>query len=211
MHFKNIFLVMAVFLSGCAAVISPAAKTQYLSEIKNYPARETLVNAIVLKYKWHSFTVLGITAFDTAIDSIDAACLNLEGIKLMEFSQRQGKFVKKFIIPWIGKYGGDAVGAVRDDIKRVYFDRLPAKNAAALKMGHGLLFVERSKDLETRYFFDRQGQLIQKRRYEKGKIIWAVFYENYKERKGEFYPQKIIFKNYRWGYKLEADLKEIRR
>lgn len=211
MRFKNVLLALAVFLSGCATVVPPAVKIQYLKEVKSYPARETLVNTIVLKYKWQSFTVMGITTFDETTDSIDAACLNLAGIKLMEFSQRHGQLVKKFIVSWIGKYGGDAVGAVRDDIKRIYFNRFPAKDVEALKMSHGVLFVERGKGVETRLLFNKQEQLLAKRHYEKDDIVWAVFYENYREREGKFYPQKIILKNYRWGYKLEADLKEIRR
>jgi len=210
-RFRCVVLGIIIFLSGCAAQVPLAVKAQYLQEIKSYPAHETLFNSIVLKYKWQSFTVMGITTFDEPTDSIDVSCLNLAGIKLMEFSLKRGQFVKKFVIPWIGKYGGDAAGAVRDDIKRIYFNRFPDKNAAVLRMGQGSLFVERNAGFETRYFFDRQGQLIQKRHYEKGKIIWAIFYENYKERQGKFYPQKIILKNHRWGYKLEADLKEIRK
>jgi hypothetical protein len=211
MLFKGFVLAAAILLSGCAAVIVPAVKTQDLQEIKSYPGRETLVNSIVLKYKWQSFTVMGITSFDETNDTVDAACLNLAGIKLMEFSERRGKFVKKFIIPWIGKYGGDAIGAVRDDIKRIYFNRFPGEESKVLKTGQGSLFVEADRHGEMRYFFDKKGQLIQKRYYEKGKIVWAIFYEKYKIWQGKFYPQKIILKNHRWGYKLEADLKEIRR
>jgi len=209
--YKRTLLVLAVFLSGCAAQIPLTVKTQYLKEIKNYPSRETLVNSIVLKYKWHSFMVLGITTFDETTDSVDAACLNLAGIKLMEFSVKDGKFIRKFIIPWIGKYGGDAIGAVHDDIKRIYFNRSPAKNTRALRAGDEVFFVERNGSLETRLLFNKQEQLLAKRHYEKGKIVWAVFYENYEEREGKFYPRKIILKNYRWGYRLDVDLKEIRK
>ena len=52
--------------------------------------------------------------------------------------------------------------------------------------------------------------LIEKRYYEKNRLLWSVFYYEYRQDHGKSYPAGIILRNYRFGYNLIVRLKEVR-
>ena len=52
--------------------------------------------------------------------------------------------------------------------------------------------------------------LIEKRYYEKNRLLWSIFYYEYRQDHGKLYPGGIILRNYRFGYNLVVRLKEVR-
>jgi hypothetical protein len=100
---------------------------------------------------------------------------------------------------------------VGEDIRRIYFDNLPSREAKIEKEKLRIIFSQpRGLGLMRYVFAGSQKMLIEKSYFEKGRCAWRVYYYEYRREQDKFYPAAIILKNYRFGYNLIVRFKEVR-
>lgn len=213
-------VVTMLFCYGCSSI--PFAKASYRNVLEVNPAlvREDFihslplsfqtVDSIVFKYSRAAIASIGYTFIDTREDIIKAACLNQVGIKLLELEVDHGKITHRFSLDEFSDQG-DVVQAVADDIRRIYFDRIPDIKSEVTKRKYEIIFSQPFGSGTLEYVFSGENiYLIEKRYLEGGNLDWAVFYYEYTKDKGSLYPRGIILKNYKYDYELLISLKEIR-
>jgi len=174
------------------------------------PDRFQVMNTIVFQYKWRSFSALGYIDVNRELKTFAVSCLNPVGVKLFELTADKDSVKTNFVLKELLRRG-DLPRVVGADIRRIYFDNVPSATAKAQKDRYRVVFSEPSGSGVIKYIFAGAGpRLIEKRYYEKNRLFWSVFYYEYIERQGKFYPAGIILKNYRFGYNLIVRLKEVR-
>jgi hypothetical protein len=105
---------------------------------------------------------------------------------------------------------GDIAQAVGNDTRRMYFDRIPARDAKISKGKYQIFFRQKTADGEMEYVFaGTGGVLVEKRYYENGSKVWSVSYYEYLRENGKLYPSGIILKHHEYRYQLVVRLKEI--
>jgi hypothetical protein len=132
------------------------------------------------------------------------------GIKLFELSGDKDSVRTNFVLKELMRMG-DLPRIVGEDIRRIYFDNIPSEKATVQKDKRRVIFSEPSGAGIIRYVFaGRDLGLIEKKYYEKKRLLWSVFYYEYRQDHGKFYPGGIILRNHRFGYNLVVRLKEVR-
>ncbi len=183
------------------------ARKEFASSL---PDRFQVINTIVFQYKWHSFSALGYIDVNRELKTFAVSCLNPVGIKLFELSADKDSVRTNFVLKELLRRG-DLPRVVGEDIRRIYFDNVPSQEAKAQKDRYRVIFSEPSGSEVIKYIFAGRGpKLIEKRYYEKKRRVFSVFYYEYREVRGKFYPAGIILRNYRFGYNLIVRLKEVR-
>ncbi len=214
-----VFLAI-LYCGGCAGIpfkevsyapvgkIEPAkAREQFRSDL---PSRFQLISTIVFKYGWRNFSAIGYTAVDSENKTFTVVGLTPVGIKLFELSGDNGNVECRFALEEFTRKGNFA-GMVAEDIRRIYFDRVPDADAVAHKEKDRIIFRKPVAEGTLEYIFaGENNSLIEKRCLVDDQKIWAVFYYEYIRKDGKLHPAGIIFKNYRYGYQLTTKLKEIR-
>lgn len=174
------------------------------------PDRFQVINTIVFQYKWLSFSALGYIDVNRELKTFVVYCMNPVGIKLFELSGDKDSVKTNFVLKELLRRG-DLPRVVGEDIRRIYFDAVPSGEAKAQKNGNRIIFSQPSGPGVITYIFAGSGpKLIEKRYYEKNRLFWSVFYYEYRQDHGKFYPAGIMLKNYRFGYNLIVRLKEVR-
>lgn len=217
------FIVLALIILsnvGCSTV--PFQRTSYvpLGSVdpqlvrKEFelisPERFQIINTIVFKYKWHSFSALGYLDVDKGPKTFSASCLNPMGIKLFELSGDKDLVRTKYALKEVLQRG-DLPQVAGEDIRRIYFDNVPSEEAKAKKEKYRLVFSEPSGSGVIEHIFaGNPMMLIEKKYYEKKHLIWTVSYYEYRRERDKNYPAGIIFRNSRFGYNLTIRLKEVR-
>ena len=219
---KLIFLsFLILFCSGCVSLpfksidyaplgdINPAAwRAQFQASL---PAELELINSIVFQYKWRSFSALGYTYLDLVNNTFRVSCMNPVGIKLFELTGGRGKIEANFVLKELLQQG-DLPRAVGEDIRRVYFDMLPALEAKVEKQKNKVIFSQPFDDGTMKYVFGGSRHLLTEKHYfEKNRRLWSVYYYEFQEHQGKLYPSGILLKHHRFGYNLIIRLKEVRK
>ncbi|WDN87460.1 hypothetical protein BuS5_00428 [Desulfosarcina sp. BuS5] len=204
---------LILLLSGCAnkipfkkAVLVPVEAVDPESVRDSFeaslPQSFQLISSTVFKYKMHSFAAIGVTGIDTRKKEFTLACINPMGVKLFELAgDEQGVDCRFAMKEFTQK--GDFAKMVANDIRSIYFDRIPDKNAEVVKKNKKIIFFQPVNGGTMEYLFGGTGNLlIEKRFIKKGRKIWSVFYFEYISKKGKLHPAGIILKNYIYRYKL---------
>jgi len=174
------------------------------------PQQFQLVNTILFQYNRYSTSAIGYTSVDNYKKAFTVVCLNPLGIKLFELSEVGGNLVHKFALGEFAQHGNFAQ-VVADDIKRIYFNRVPVATAEVNKKKYKIIFKQPTGSGMIKFVFaGKDNVLIEKCYYEGRRKVWSVFYYEYQFKKGKLYPLGIILKNYQFGYQLEVVLKEIK-
>lgn len=199
----------------------PFRKTSYVSMesadaatvLRNFrersPERLQLLNTIVFQYGRNRFSAIGYIDINAAEGSFRVAGINPMGIKLFELSGDKDNVVSHFAMPELTKRG-NFVAFMGEDIRRIYLDMIPNSKAKIEKKKFKLIFKEPYGPGVMKYVFagvDRD--IVEKSYYEDNMLVWQVSYYEYQQHKKKSYPTGIIFKNYKYGYKLIVRLKEI--
>ena len=218
---RSIILILIILSSaGCSTI--PFQRVDYI-RLDNVdpqlvrqefalevPLRLQLVNTIVFQYKWHSFSALGFTDVSTVEKTFAVSCLNPTGVKLFELSGDRNSVKTNFVLQALLQRG-NLPKFVGEDIRRIYLDNLPSQNSVIEKEKFRIIFSQPyGLGLMKYVFAGSQKMLIEKGYYEKGRCLWCVFYYEYRQERGKFYPAGIILKNYHYGYNLIVRLKEVR-
>lgn len=217
------FLLLALIILnsvGCSTI--PFQRTSYfpLDSVDlqlarrefatSLPDRFQVMNTIVFQYKWHSFSALGYIDVNRGAKTFAVSCMNPAGIKLFELSGDKDSVKTNFVLKELLRRG-DLPLVVGEDIRRIYFDNVPSGEAKAQKDRYKVIFSEPSGPGVIKHIFAGRGpQLIEKRYYEKNRLLWSVFYYEYRKDHGKFYPAGVMLRNYRFGYNLIVRLKEVR-
>jgi hypothetical protein len=138
-----------------------------------------------------------------------AAGMNPMGVKLFELSGDSRAVTSHYAIEAFARYG-DIATAVGNDIRRIYFDLVPGKEAKIRKKTNKLVFRQSAGSGIVEYLFaGADGDLIEKKYYEDNGIRWRVSYYEYHDQQGKRWPQGVVFINYEHGYRLTVRNKEF--
>ncbi|MCP4105415.1 MAG: DUF3261 domain-containing protein [Desulfobacteraceae bacterium] len=159
-------------------------------------------------------SAIGITKLDSKNDSFSVAGLTPMGMTLFKIKMEKGKVISSFVMP---QFGADDLNKTADmiskDIARIYFNRKIKFSKKSFEHKKFVIIINTESDIK-KYKFTFGGRplkLITKSMYENKKKIWSVDYYDYQKINTREIPFKIFFKNYKYGYTLEVETKEIKR
>jgi hypothetical protein len=218
---KKLIIILTISVCGCSSI--PFRHSDYLSFdgidpqtlrlnfSEELPQEFELLNSAIFRYSYLHFSALGVVRVDTFKKSLDLAGFNHLGVMFFELSlDSEGKVDCKYALPEFTKHK-DFASFVLNDIKKIYFDRVPPQSAVVKRERRKVVFRDSLKDTFTEYVFAGEGRfLAEKNYYEKHRKVWSVFYYEYTPKDGKIYPEGILLKHYKYGYKLIIRLKEIR-
>ena len=175
------------------------------------PVAFRIVNSVTFEFKGRAFAAIGYTQVDTSRETFTVIGLHpAAGVKLFEVSGDSQNADSSFALEAFASQG-DIAGAIGDDTRRMYFERLPAAEASISKERERILFRQQAGNGEIEFVFaGRDGVLTRKRYYENGNKIWSVSYYEYRLEEGKLYPEGIILEHHDYGYRLVVRLREIR-
>lgn len=212
--------LLLLILAGCASM--PFEKAEHVSletsdpriVVDRFKDRVAdsfqLLNSIVFEYNWFTLSGIGYIDIQGKDGFYKVACLNQMGVKLFEFSGNRDGIISRFAIEPLARKG-DITALVAEDIKRIYFDRVPSPEARLIVRKHELIFRQRQGEGTLEYVFaGTGGHLVSKTYLEENRALWRVSYYEYLEKSGKIHPGGIIFRDYRYGYRLIVKQKEIR-
>jgi len=188
--------------------VQPAAVREEFA--LSLPLKFQLINTIVFQYGRQAISAIGYTAVDTCEKVFTVAGLNPMGVKLFELSGDANNVECRFAIKQFTQRGNFA-RAVADDIRRIYFDRIPGPEAEVYKKKYKIIFRQPTEAGIMEYVFGGiDNVLIEKRYYDGDRRVWSVSYYEYCREKGKLYPAGIILTHHEYRYQLIVRLKEIR-
>lgn len=213
-----VLLAMIALLGGCAHIPFRETAAFPLGHLppeqvvagarERAPAEIRMLNSIVFEYAWLQFLGVGFLEVKPSADSFRVIALNPMGVKLFDLAGSSGTVTVNFAMEPLASYGNIA-SAVAFDIKRIYFDMLPAADARHYRFNNRLIF---GKELPHGYlehvFAGEQGDLVEKRFYKDQYISWSVGYYEYGDKDGKRVPKGIILTDYQGGYRLVIREKE---
>lgn len=212
-------LLGALLLTGCATlpfretapVVMDAVDPRRMLEQyrEQLPERFQLLTSVVFAYRWRSFAGIGMVECDRGTGAFRIVCLNPLGVKLFELSGDAQTTEAHFVMPQLMEQGGDFATTVGNDLRRIYFGVVPSAQASVSRKKYALVFREPAGSGTLEYVFAGAGEdLVEKRYYEEGDLVWRVSYYEYREISGKRYPQGIILTNHHHGYRLTVRMKE---
>jgi outer membrane biogenesis lipoprotein LolB len=214
-----VLILGSIFVAGCASVpfretppVSMESTDPHgvLEHFKaSIPERFQLFNTVVFDYYGQKFLAVGDIEINNTDRIFKVACMNPMGVKLFELSGDDHGITTQYAIEPLAKYG-DIGTAIGNDIKLIYFDLVPSSDAQVWKRKYQFIFSQAADSGYTEYVFaGADGDLMEKRHYEKKARAWLVSYYEYREQNGKRYPLGIVFTNYKHGYQLTVRLKEF--
>jgi len=212
-------LFLMFFLTGCASVQFKKEPYVLIGDVDAGSLRENFSRKVALNfetlstftffYRYQGFVGIGFTTVDEKDDTFAVACLNPAGIKLFEVKGSNDSHEKIFFHEQFMKHG-DAAGVVAEDIRKMYFRRIPSSDASVKKKKRKVIFTELFENGKMEYIFAGQDKyLVEKRYKKKGRKEWAVYYADYRENDGEVHPWRVLLKNHKYGYDLKVSTKEF--
>ncbi len=192
--------------AGVALAEVPARFTSRLAP------RFEQVNAIILHYKFYSFTALGVASVDLTTRSFAVTCMTPIGVKLFDVVCDQGRAEGRFVHPELAKRGGDLAQAAGADLTHAYLDwQPPAGTPHAVKDGR-LVFSAADATGVTEYrYAGCDGRLAEKIRFEKGRRAWTVEYRGFASEADGLVPTGLMIENRQYGYRLVVSTREEER
>ena len=217
---KIITILLALLMCGCSRI--PFKRMEYVSlegikpEVvrsqfaQRLPQGFEVLNSAVFTYGQQKIACLGPTHVDTLKQTFTVVGMNHMGVKLFELSFNNGTIDEKYVFPGLAKQG-DFATTLCEDIRRIYFDRIPDHESSVIQKKYTIIFRQAQRDGFLEYVFaGRDNLLIEKRCYVNGRKLWSVFYYEYVVNKGKIFPSGVILRHYLHHYYLVIRLKEIR-
>ena len=175
------------------------------------PAQFSLLNTIEFQYGWFSrMSAMGALEMDSTGDRFTVACFTPIGMKLFEVRYAGGKLEPNYVFKQLAEQG-DVARAVGEDIKKIYFDMLPAPDAVARKGKYSIVFEKKHGEGVLKHVFSGLGaNLVEKSYYGRnGRLLWKVSYYEYQTVNGKVFPGGIVLENPQYGYTLTVRLKKV--
>ena len=204
-----VVLLLNLLVAGCSSVpfqkttlvaLESADAQNILERFKEHmPDNFQLLNTVVFEYNGRKFTAIGTVQINRSDGVFKVAGMNPMGVKLFELSGDRRSVTSHYSIADFSRYG-DIATAVGNDIRRIYFDLVPGPEASIWKREYKLIFRQPSGTGFLEYVFaGTDGDLIEKRYYEEGGIVWKASYYEYRDQDGKRWPQGIVFIHYQQG------------
>ncbi len=213
-------LLAVLLLAGCAAapfretppVCMAAVDPQQLlaRSRQELPEHFQLLHSVVFDYRWRAFTAIGMVDVDRPARRFRLVCMNPMGVKLFELSGDAQATTAHFVMPALLEQGGDFAGTVGADIRRIYFDPLPAGETEVVRRRQAIIFRQPADGGTLEYVFaGAAGDLVEKRWLDADATpVWTVSYYEHRTVEGKRFPQGIVMVNHRHGYRLTVRPKE---
>ena len=184
-----------------------AVREQFSLEL---PERFRIVNTVTFQFGGKASSAIGYTEVDTSTKTFTVVGLHpAGGFKLFELSGDSENVECTFALEEFTRRG-DFARAVGEDTRRMYFDRIPARDAKISKGKNRIFFRQPAADGEMEYVFaGTDGVLVEKHYYENGSKVWSASYYEYLRKNDKLYPAGIILKHHEYRYRLVVRLKEI--
>jgi hypothetical protein len=184
-----------------------AVREQFSLEL---PVKFRIVNTVTFRFREKTFSAIGYTEVDTSAKTFTVVGFHpAGGYKLFELSGDAEGVECTFAREELTRRG-DFAQAVGDDTRRLYFDRVPARDAKISKGKYRIFFRQQMAGGEMEYVFaGTGGVLVEKHYYENGNKVWSASYYEYRRENGKLYPSGIILKHHEYRYQLVVRLKEI--
>jgi len=214
-----LLFILQVFIAGCSTVpfqetrLVPIGSEDPRSMVERFqkaiPASFQLLTSVVFEYNSRKFAGIGTVQINRADGVFRVAGMNPMGVKLFELSGDQHGVTSQYTIADFSRFG-DIATVVGNDIRRIYFDLVPSREASIWKRKYKLVFRQPSGPGFLEYVFGGAGgDLIEKNYYDEGGITWKVSYYEYQDQDGKRWPQGIVLIHYQYGYRLTIRQKEI--
>jgi hypothetical protein len=209
-----------VLAAGCATnrpfqpvplqPIAPgSAETVYDSVRASLPTRFTVLTSVVFEYRGRSMTAMGLTRVDTDANTVSVVAMSPMGAKLFELRADAAGVEAVFVAEEL-KERADPTGTIAGDIRAVYLDPLPARDAKGWTEESVAVFQEETTDGRVEHVLGGDPPvLVEKRLSGKRGTVWRVTYHEYVEQDGKRYPGGIVLRHCRYGYSLVIRLKKI--
>lgn len=211
---------LGLLVSGCARIpfqpvsylpvkdLNPQAVREQFARL--IPDKFQLISTIVFQYGQYVFSSIGYTDIDSQKNTFTVAGVNPLGVKLFELAGDSQGVECRFALEEFTRHGNFAQ-AVADDIRRIYFDRLPSPRARVRKKKCRIVFRQPGAEGTLEYVFaGADNLLIEKNCYQENNRLWSISYYEYRQKDGKFHPTGIILRNHQHHYQLTLRLKEIR-
>ncbi len=229
MKFMIIFFSL-LFMAGCTTMNAPEHKFTALSTINEITAHQqinqynnlvlqkaNIINSTIFTFRGRTLSAFGITKIDTQKKNFSVAGFNPMGITLFQIQIENDRVISSHVIPQFGAQNLDkAADMIIKDIAHIYFNRKIDLQNKSLEFNEYNITINRQVDKKKyKYIFGGTPlKLTTKVMYENKRKIWSVDYYDYKtvgsSIDGKEIPFKIFFKNYKYGYVLEINTKEIK-
>lgn len=177
--------------------------------------KATILSSINFRFRGRTMSALGITKFDGENKNFSVAGLNPMAVTLFKLKMENGKLISSYVIPRFGKgHNGldKAAETIGRDIARIYFNRKINPRGKSIKFDKYRIFIRKSVDSNSidYVFSGNPVRLVEKIKYENKKKLWSVDYYDYKKINKNEIPFKIFLKNYKYGYTIDAETKQVK-
>ena len=223
MNICTVVLLLLLLLSaGCRSI--PFDKTLRSSDVagrdpqkvisrfaQQLPNRYELLNGVVLKVGWVTFSALGVLSVDTDEGRFELSCVTPMGMKLFDIEGDTSGARCLYAVPGLQERI-DLAASVGEDVRTAYIRMVPAEGASLKRGRRHLTFTESGPgDRRVEYVVaGTPAVLVEKRRYDKGRLACTVGYYQYVERDGMLLPEGMVIRNRRFHYQLTLHLKEVK-
>jgi len=219
MRRRLILLALVFCASGCASVpfretarvsLESADPANLVRQFQaKVPERFQLLNTVVFEYFWRKFLGMGYLDIDRDAGTFKVACLNPLGVQLFQLTGDRTSITSEGALTALQEYR-ELPATVGNDIRRIYFDLVPSKEARISKRRYEIDFRQPSGAGALEYVFaGADGDLVEKAFYQNDLLRWRVSYYEYRELNGKRYPQGVVLVNYQYGYSLTVRQKEL--
>ena len=213
-------LLGALLGAGCASpppfepVALPALEDQtaaavYAQVRATLPRRFQTLSSVVFEYRGRSLTALGVTDVDTEARTFTVVALTPAGMKLFELQGDESGVDAVFVAPELTRHA-DPVDTIGQDIRSVYFDRLPPRPAQGQRRENTVVFESQTEAGRLEHVLGGAPPvLVEKSLRDRRGLVWQITYHDYRERNGKQHPGGILLRHRRYGYRLILRLQEI--
>lgn len=212
-------ILFSIILCGCSTL--PFKHSSYISfkEVNpefvlssfadKLPKEYEIFNSVVFRYFAIHYPALGVVHLSQETDRISIAGFNHLGVMLFDISSSSGILERSYVFPGFAQYK-DFASQVISDVTKIYLNLLPSPLAQVKKEKFKIIFKDILEDSVTEFVFSGEGFYLSEKHYhERKRRVWSVFYYDYRIKDGKIYPHGIIFKHFKYGYKLIIRLKGV--
>ncbi len=219
-----------LFMAGCTTMDTPKHNFAALNNINEITAHKqinqyndlvlekaNIINSTIFTFRGRTMSAFGITKLDTTNNNFSVAGFNPMGLTLFKMKIENGEIISSYVIPKFGTQNLDrAADMISKDIAHIYFNRKINLEKKTLEFNEYNITINQGADKKTyKYIFSGKPlKLTSKLMYENQEKIWSVDYYDYKivdsSTRGKEIPFKIFLKNYKYGYLLEINTKEVK-
>ncbi len=215
-----LWLALAIWLAGCATVpFEPVPWTALPDEVDPdavpeafaaaLPVRFVSEDTLVFRFFWREIAALGYTRIDREAGTFAVICLNHLGVQLFYITGDRQQTTLEYAIPEFADRP-EFVEAIGEDIRRLYFDLLPAAEAQVAIGSDRLSFTLHQDNRRVRHIFGGPRLFLRQKRARQGwRRLWDVTYYEYRQVNGQWLPRGMVLRNHRQNYRLTLRIREV--